>query len=374
MKQSAKIYISIICMCICICAIIMFALYYDNISSQLMKFFITKQLGNRFNNIRASTPRNGVLRYYNPTNILKEKTYDEYRSEINTLITKACDLSEFGPKSALSDACTRILADGKRLRPIILMEICRSTMKNLNSIIIDPAEAALSIEYMHTASLVIDDMPAFDNDDERRGNPSIHIIYNPATAYMTAISLASASYQNIIKQIDWIREYCPEFTNIDNVGMIICNEISNSMGALGAACGQFMDSVLTEQDLTKTYGTDAMLKMIQLKTATFFEIAFVSGWVIAGGDLRDIDILRGAGTYFGTAYQIADDIGDMKQDAERKLSGKPGWNYANEYGKEAAIEAVYNNMSKCEFMLRSRNIFTPIWDDIFDKVWATSDT
>lgn len=356
-------------MCICICAIILVSLYYDKI----INFFITKQLGNRINNIRASTPRSGILRYYNPTNILKEKTFDEYHAEIDTLINKACNLSEFGPKSQLSDACARILKNGKRLRPIILTEICRSTMKNLNSIIIDPADAALSVEYMHTASLVIDDMPAFDNDNERRGNPSIHVVYNPATAYMTAFSLASASYQNIIKQIDWIRENCPEFTNIDNVGMIICNEISTSMGALGAACGQFMDSVLTVDDLSATYGPDAMLKMIQLKTATFFEISFVCGWVIAGGDLREIETIRKAGTYFGTAYQIADDIGDMKQDAARKASGKPGWNYANEYGKDTAIDAVSDYMAKCELILSTKNIFTPIWDDIFDKVWSMSE-
>ena len=111
-------------MCICICAIILVSLYYDKI----INFFITKQLGNRINNIRASTPRSGILRYYNPTNILKEKTFDEYHAEIDTLINKACNLSEFGPKSQLSDACARILKNGKRLRPIILMEICRSTM------------------------------------------------------------------------------------------------------------------------------------------------------------------------------------------------------------------------------------------------------
>jgi geranylgeranyl pyrophosphate synthase len=359
-----SIYIILICMCICICAIIIIPLKSD----KFINYIINKRLGTRINNIRASTPRNGVLRYYNPMSILKEKKFDEYQAEINTLITKACSLSEFGEKSKLSDACVYILKSGKRLRPIILMEICRATMKNLNSVIIDPADAALSIEYMHTASLVIDDMPVFDNDSERRGNPSIHVVYNPATAYMTALSLASASYQNIIKQIDWIRENCPEFTNIDNVGMIICNEISNSMGALGAACGQFMDSALTVEDLTTSYGPDAILKMIQLKTATFFEIAFVCGWAIAGGDLHEINTIRKAGTYFGTAYQIADDIGDMEQDAARKASGKPGWNYANEYGKEAAEDVLNEYIAKCESILRNKNLFTPIWDIIFDLI------
>jgi geranylgeranyl pyrophosphate synthase len=363
-------YIIFICMCICICAIIIIPLKSD----KFINFIITKHLGTRINNIRASTPRNGVLRYYNPLKILKEKTFTEYQAEINQLITKACSLSEFGPKSKLSDACTYILKHGKRLRPIILMEICRATMKNLNSIIIDPADAALSIEYMHTASLVIDDMPVFDDDSERRGNPSLHVIYNPATAYMTALSLASASYQNIIKQIDWIRENCPEFKNIDNVGMIICNEISNSMGALGAACGQFMDSSLAVKDLTDTYGPDAMLKMVQLKTATFFEIAFVSGWAIAGGNLHDIPIIRKAGTYFGTAYQIADDISDMAQDAARKSSGKPGWNYANEYGKEVAIDAMSDYMAQCEAILNEKHLFTPIWDVLFDMILKVSTT
>ena len=351
-------------MCICICAIVIIPLKSD----KFINYIITKRLGGRINNIRASIPRNGVLRYYNPASILKEKSFKDYQTEVNTLINKACSLSEFGPKSKLSDACIYILKHGKRLRPIILMEICRATMKHYNSVIIDPADAALSVEYMHTASLVVDDMPIFDDDSERRGNPSLHVLYNPATAYMTALSLASASYQNIIKQIDWIRENCPEFTNIDNVGMIICNEISNSMGALGAACGQFMDSTLTVEDLNTSYESDALLKMIQLKTATFFEIAFVCGWVIAGGNLREINTIRKAGTYFGTAYQLADDIGDMEQDAARKASGKPGWNYANEYGKEAAEESLHDYIAKCESILRDYNIFTPIWDTIFDMI------
>ena len=79
-------------MCICICAIIIIPLKSD----KFINYIINKRLGTRINNIRASTPRNGVLRYYNPMSILKEKKFDEYQAEINTLITKACSLSEFG--------------------------------------------------------------------------------------------------------------------------------------------------------------------------------------------------------------------------------------------------------------------------------------
>lgn len=359
--QSIIIVILIVVMVIC---------YYTSFLGMAERF--DQFTNDQINNIRATVPRKDVLRQYNPRKILEPKSFNEYRKEIDGIIETAIGLGEFGTKTKLSDACHYALTGGKRLRPIILMEICRATSIELDTVVVDPADAALAVEYMHTASLIVDDAPAFDDDNERRGKPSLHVKNNVATAYMASLSLVSAAYQDIVRQVDWIRENCAylsEYTsNVDNIGMLICNEISVAMGSMGAACGQFMDTTMTEEDLMSSFGNDALIKMLQLKTATFFEISFVCGWIIAGGNIGEIEDIRNAGKFFGTAYQIADDVGDMEQDATRKLTGKPGWNYANEHGKEAALELVDTNLAQCESIMRKKNIFTPIWEEIYEKV------
>jgi geranylgeranyl diphosphate synthase type II len=331
---------------------------------------VNVQMVSQINNIRAANPRTNELRTYNPKKLLRERNLSEYQAEFNKVVESALKLSEFGVKSKLTDACAYALRGGKRLRPIILSEVCRATTIMLDSAIIDPADAALSIEYLHTASLIIDDAPAFDDDSERRGKPSLHIVNDTATAYMASLSLVSASYQDIVRQVDWIRDNCPEIKNVDHIGMLICNEISVSMGSVGAACGQFMDTTMSKEEMCNVYGNEALLHMLRLKTATFFEIAFVCGWIIAGGDSSEIKDIRNAGMCFGIAYQIADDIGDMEQDAARKATGKPGCNYANEHGREESFESFELYLSKCELIMRQKNIYTPIWEEIFDKVIA----
>jgi geranylgeranyl diphosphate synthase type II len=267
---------------------------------------------------------------------------------------------------------------GKRLRPIILLEICRAaTIRGLGAggsgpgaaaavVIVDPADAALFIEYLHTASLIIDDLPAFDNDDERRGKPALHVKTNQAVAQMTALSLVAASFKNISHQLDWIRTRYPCFKGVDRIGTRLCYEVGQAMGAQGAAGGQAMDINAT----TKTAEPGTALEIARRKTASFFEVAFVTGWLVAGSPPGDARKIQEAGRHFGIAYQLADDLGDMERDAARHTAGKPGWNYANFCGVERAGFLVAQNLSACRRILRSMGVFTPLWEEIFEKVWG----
>jgi geranylgeranyl diphosphate synthase type II len=328
--------------------------------------------------VRSSLPRSEPLRELSADELLRERTFDEYREEVDGLVERALALGEFGRKNKLSDACAHALRGGKRLRPIIIMEVCRAlTVARREAAApgappqaVDAADAALFIEFLHTASLVVDDLPAFDDDDERRGKPSVHKQACPAVAHMAALSLISAAFQDICRQIDWVRDHCPEFKNVDRVGTRLCHDVSQAIGALGAAGGQFMDSSLSEGELFADYGEGAVLEIMQLKTATFFEISFLSGWLIAGGSAEGAKDLQRAGRHFGTAFQIADDIGDMAQDAARRASGKPGWNFANEYGQDEASRAVAQNLNACRLLLEEKKIFTPLWREVYTKVWG----
>ena len=329
--------------------------------------------------VRSALPRKKPLREVSSEDLLREKTFDECRKEVDALVERALELEEFGKKNTLSDTCAYALRGGKRLRPIIIMEVARATTlarqkntadKRLPVDVVDPADAALFIEYLHTASLVIDDLPAFDDDDKRRGEDSAHIKASPAVAQMAALSLIAAAFQDIARQIDWIRDNCPEFDNVDRVGTRIFHDVSHAIGALGAAGGQYMDSSLSEDELFAQHGGGAVLEIMRLKTATFFEISFLTGWLIAGGSPEGIADIKRAGRHFGTAFQIADDIGDMAQDAKRREAGKPGWNFANEYGADEASRAVTQHLNAHRLLLEKHGLYTPLWEEINKKVWG----
>ena len=104
-----------------------------------------------------------------PDQIQKIKTMKDYRSHINLALDNAIS-SDFKYNTEIQGATKLALSGGKRLRPIIMMEIARKACKEP----VDTTEAATAIEYIHAASLVVDDMPHFDNDILRRGEPTVH--------------------------------------------------------------------------------------------------------------------------------------------------------------------------------------------------------
>jgi geranylgeranyl diphosphate synthase type II len=331
--------------------------------------------------VRASLPRKGgsALRRAGGEDLLRPRTYDQYRREVDALLERAQALEEFGPKTRLSDACAAALKGGKRLRAVILLEVARATsarrlrahregrLRGDEPTPVDAAEAALFLEYVHAASLVIDDHPDFDNDPVRRGEPALHAAVGPATAQMAALSLIAAAFQNICRQVDWIRDHCPEVKNADRIGTRICSDISRALGALGAAGGQYMD-VSSAEELTREHGADAVSELMYRKTATFFEIALVAGWLAAGGEPEQVAVMRDIGRHVGTAFQIADDLGDAAADAARTASGKLSWNFANEYGRDVAAREMDRNLKGARFLLTQCSLWTPVWEEIYGLV------
>jgi geranylgeranyl diphosphate synthase, type II len=341
---------------------------------------------------RASHPRPGMLRDIGTADLMAERSFDQYRREVDALIARAVELGDFndragithGPVPAggntLQAACAQALKGGKRLRPIILMEIARMVSKRRHAAEqmppVDPADAAIAVECFHAGSLVVDDLPAFDGDRERRGEPSLWVARGESTALMSAIAIMAGAFQNVCRQVDWMRDNCGEWVNPDRVGMLLCNQLSTSLGVLGAASGQFMD-MLPPSGLEEFSGGDAgtsggaVQTLVQRKTSPFFEMAFVCGWVVGGGETDDqgvLDDLRNAGRNFGTAFQIADDIGDLESDRARRESGKPGWNYADTYGREEAERDMAQRLSACRKALSAYDLDSPLWDEICGKV------
>lgn len=235
-----------------------------------------------------------------------------YRDQIVTAIQE--QLVDFGDKNVLRDGCEYALMNGgKRVRPAIVLALAEALGGK-------PAiHPALAIEYFHTASLVADDLPCMDDDDERRNKPSVHKVYGETLALLVSYALIAAGYGCIEKGGRGL-------LNADRVVALALQNSAYNTGLLGATGGQFLDIYPPDLSLP------TILEVIHKKTVSLFEITFVFGWLFGGGSEERLPLVKKAASHYGTAFQIADDLGDMEQDSknERLI------NLANLLGKEEA--------------------------------------
>lgn len=207
------------------------------------------------------------------------------------------NMEALGPKTPLRDACEyALLNGGKRLRPL-LVYLVADALGGQN----DVTQPALAIEYFHTASLVADDLPCMDDDDLRRTKPSAHKVYGEAAALLVSYALIAVGYGCLEKGA-----HIPHGERICTLAL--ANATYNT-GLLGATGGQFLD--IYPPDLTEA----TLREVIHKKTVSLFEIAFVFGWLYGGGSEEKLPLVKKAASHFGTAFQMADDIGDVDQDA-----------------------------------------------------------
>ena len=238
-----------------------------------------------------------------------------------------------GPKSALRDACEYALMNGgKRMRPAISLMIAEALGEA------DISLAALAAEYFHTASLVADDLPCMDDDDERRSKPSVHKVYGEAMALLVSYALIAAGYACFAQNAALI--------NSDRVCTLALENATYNTGLWGATGGQFLD--LSPPDLSLNTLRDVLHK----KTVSLFEIAFVSGWLFGGGAIASLKSVKQAASHFGMAFQIADDLNDLEKDIQngRKV------NMAAVFGVDAAQAMLQEELQGYEKTMRALNL------------------
>lgn len=209
----------------------------------------------------------------------------------------------FGGPTILKEACAySLMSGGKRFRPFIVLMVAKALGKNLPVL-----DAAIAVEYFHTASLIADDLPCMDDDDERRGRPSLHKAFNEATAILASYALISAGYRAI---------YQNAILNPDSGERLAkaLEIVAYNTGAEGAALGQHLD-IFPPDDSLQT-----LLLILNKKTVTLFEVAFTLGWIFGGGDLNQLNLVKKLSFHFGMAFQIADDLDDLAQDEGQKQS------------------------------------------------------
>lgn len=244
--------------------------------------------------------------------------------------------SYFGPACELHDACMYALkTGGKRFRPI-LVHMMGSSLNSTSSLV----DAALAVEFFHTASLIADDLPSMDDDDMRRGTPATHKAFSESTALLASYALIAAGYEAIA------RGASKNTLLDDSVCRLALENATYNTGVMGATGGQFLDIDPPSLD-------EAMVRrIIHLKTVSLFEISFVFGWLFGGGDLLKLDLVKRAASCFGTAFQIADDIDDLEQDAKNERAV----NMAALLGVDRAREIVRSELDQFYSLMESLGV------------------
>lgn len=199
------------------------------------------------------------------------------------------------------------LEGGKRLRPFVLIECAR--------LYGEPPHAAMRIsaalEAIHCYSLIHDDLPAMDNDDVRRGRPTVHRAYDEATAILAGDSLLTLAFDLIA---------APQ-TGLDaEIKIRLMGDLARASGVGGMAGGQALDL-----DAETNPPDEAGIMMLQaMKTGALIRFAARAGAVVMGAGPADVERLTQFGEIMGLAFQIADDVLDLTADAASmgKATGK----------------------------------------------------
>lgn len=216
--------------------------------------------------------------------------------EVKALVQSALDRVLDGlPPGELRDAMRYAVTGGKRLRAFLVLESAR-----LHGI--DDARSlpvAMAVEALHAYSLVHDDLPAMDDDDLRRGQPTVHVRWSEATAILAGDALQSLAFQLL----------GDEAIGDDGARVRLLRAFAVAVGAAGMVWGQALD--IAAETAAEPLDLDAITRLQGGKTGALIRFAATVGPLIAGDDPAALDRYADA---LGLAFQIADDILDVTGD------------------------------------------------------------
>lgn len=218
-----------------------------------------------------------------------------FRALVNERLGVLAAGSNSSPASLNAAVRHSLLAPGKRVRPLLTL----LTAAEFGGDPMQALDAACAVELVHTASLVLDDLPCMDDACTRRGVASTHAAFGEATAMLAAIAMLTRAF-NVLAQMDGI----PASARIDLTAIL-----SYAAGSDGLTAGQ-------ERDLNDRGPADALDKINEIndqKTGTLFVAALQMGGRIAAADDACMAALATAGREIGLAFQAYDDVVDMSR-------------------------------------------------------------
>jgi len=245
------------------------------------------------------------------------------------------------------------LDGGKRIRSILAIVACKACSGDLSAIL----PTACAIELVHAQSLMHDDLPCMDDDDMRRGRPSVHKAFGESTAVLAGDALISLAFGLISK------------THIDGAVtqgrlLTVLTDFANVTSVEGLVNGQFVDIFYEGQEATP----DVLQYIHTYKTGALFRFALSAGARLAGASSIVVDRFALLGETLGLAFQIVDDLLDIASTSEElgKTAGKDQLQrkvtYPSLFGEEASREKAEKLIQEALHLVAIRDGLPPSYD------------
>jgi len=202
-----------------------------------------------------------------------------------------------------------LISGGKRVRPLLVYAACQA----LGGDLANADGAAMAVELIHAYSLIHDDLPAMDDDDLRRGQPTCHRVFGEALAILAGNSLQSLAFEVLAKKVG-----NPTDTN---TRLAMLSVLSQAAGAAGLQGGQAIDLNAVGKSLTQ----NELEQMHRHKTGALIEASVHLGALASGkASAAELAALQSYSQRIGLAFQVQDDILDVESDTETlgKTQGK----------------------------------------------------
>lgn len=261
-----------------------------------------------------------------------------YQDRINRALEELLPPEESFPPVIHQAMRYSVMGGGKRLRPLLVLAAAEAVGGN-------PEKAmpfAAAIEFIHTYSLIHDDLPAMDNDDYRRGRPTSHRIYGEAVAILAGDALLTYAFEVLARSSE------NSFGTSDSQIIRVISEIAQAAGTQGMIGGQVVDL----ESEGKNISEDLLDYMHRHKTGALIRASVRAGAILAGAKEKQLASLTEYAENFGLAFQIMDDVLDVVG-LEEELGKPVGSDQRNEkatfvsrWGLEGACQRAFEYSEK----------------------------
>jgi len=237
---------------------------------------------------------------------LLENSWQTHRSDVEFALERYVAGARDCPEELNQAMAYSLMAGGKRLRPVLVLLACEAC--GGDSRLAMPAACAL--EMVHTYSLIHDDLPAMDDDELRRGKPTNHVVHGEATAILAGDALLTLAFEVLATEI-----------HPPAVAAACCADLARAAGRSGMVGGQIDDLAA---ETTETPTLEQLERIHRHKTGCLISCALTMGGRIASANAEDLASLEEYGHRVGLAFQIADDLLDIRGTANTlgKSAGK----------------------------------------------------
>ena len=278
--------------------------------------------------------------------------FEEDRLAVDAALERLLPAQTAPPSSVHTAMHYSVFAGGKRIRPIL----CLETARIFTSDVTPALHPACALEFIHTYSLIHDDLPALDNDDLRRGKPTCHKKFGEALAILAGDALLTLAFQTISATLV-PSERC----------VSILSEVASAAGTINGMVGGQVADVEAEG---KRVDPQTLEYIHRSKTAALIRASITAGALCAGAGPEDVARLRRFGETIGWAFQVTDDILDVEESSAAlgKTAGKDmaqqkatypsvfGLERSHEIAKDLATKAIAELIPYAERASRLREI------------------